>query len=308
MTRSTKLAGACVGVLALVLVGCAKSTPKSSGSPTPSVSPTPEVSIGQCQTTQGTQPVATPKGVDFKTQLKEQGVLNVGSDNDFPPFEEIKPGAKTPDGFDVDLYTEVAKRLGLTAKSTTTDFDALFTSSVPTGKFDVGVSAITIKESRKQTVDFTIPYFKSDLSLAINTVKTPNIKTVDDLTGLVVGVQKGTTGEACAQYLQKQGKLKDVKSFANTGPAIQDLLAGRVAAVINDRPATQGYIDRGSPTLKVVQIIKTEEQYGFAISKNKPDLRKALDDTLTAIMKDGTYATIYKKWFGTPPPFAVPFQ
>lgn len=308
MTRSTKLAGACVGVLALVLVGCAKSTPKSSGSPTPSVSPTPEVSIGQCQTTQGTQPVATPKGVDFKTQLKEQGVLNVGSDNDFPPFEEIKPGAKTPDGFDVDLYTEVAKRLGLTAKSTTTDFDALFTSSVPTGKFDVGVSAITIKESRKQTVDFTIPYFKSDLSLAINTVKTPNIKTVDDLTGLVVGVQKGTTGEACAQYLQKQGKLKDVKSFANTGPAIQDLLAGRVAAVINDRPATQGYIDRGAPTLKVVQIIKTEEQYGFAISKNKPDLRKALDDTLTAIMKDGTYATIYKKWFGTPPPFAVPFQ
>ena len=308
MTRSTKLAGACVGILALVLVGCAKSTPKSSGSPTPSVSPTPEVSIGQCQTTQGTQPVATPKGVDFKTQLKEQGVLNVGSDNDFPPFEEIKPGAKTPDGFDVDLYTEVAKRLGLTAKSTTTDFDALFTSSVPTGKFDVGVSAITIKESRKQTVDFTIPYFKSDLSLAINTVKTPNIKTVDDLTGLVVGVQKGTTGEACAQYLQKQGKLKDVKSFANTGPAIQDLLAGRVAAVINDRPATQGYIDRGAPTLKVVQIIKTEEQYGFAISKNKPDLRKALDDTLTAIMKDGTYATIYKKWFGTPPPFAVPFQ
>ena len=308
MTRSTKLAGACVGILALVLVGCAKSTPKSSGSPTPSVSPTPEVSIGQCQTTQGTQPVATPKGVDFKTQLKEQGVLNVGSDNDFPPFEEIKPGAKTPDGFDVDLYTEVAKRLGLTAKSTTTDFDALFTSSVPTGKFDVGVSAITIKESRKQTVDFTIPYFKSDLSLAINTVKTPNIKTVDDLTGLVVGVQKGTTGEACAQYLQKQGKLKDVKSFANTGPAIQDLLAGRVAAVINDRPATQGYIDRGAPTLKVVQIIKTQEEYGFAISKNKPDLRKALDDTLTAIMKDGTYATIYKKWFGTPPPFAVPFQ
>src|SRR5439155_16112442 len=124
---------------------CAKTTPGASKSPSPSVSPTPELSIGQCETKQGTQPPTAPKGVDFKTQLKEQGVLNIGSDNDFPPFEEIKPGAKTPDGFDVDLYTEVAKRLGLTAKSTTTNFDALFTSSLPTGTFDLGLSAVTIK-------------------------------------------------------------------------------------------------------------------------------------------------------------------
>ena len=308
MKRAARFGPLLFTVLALFASACSKSSPGASTSPSPSVSPTPEVSIGQCETKQGTQPPTAPKGVDFKTQLKEPGVLNVGSDNDFPPFEEIKPGAKTPDGFDVDLYTEVAKRLGLTAKSTTTNFDALFTSSLPTGKFDVGVSAVTIKESRKQTVDFTVPYFKSDLSLAINTVKTPNIKTVDDLVGLVVAVQKGTTGEACAQYLKSKGKVKDVKSFGNTGPAIEDLLAGRVAAVINDRPATQGYIDRGAPTLKVIQIIKTQEQYGFAISKEKPDLRKAIDDALTAIMTDGTYATIYKKWFGTPPPFAVPIQ
>jgi len=308
MKRAARVGPILFVVLAFVASACAKSTPGTSGSPSPSVSPTPAVDIAKCETAQGTQAPTAPKGVDYKTQLKEPGVLNIGSDNDFPPFEEIKPGAKTPDGFDVDIYTEVAKRLGLTAKSTTTNFDALFTSSVPTGKFDLGVSAITIKESRKQTVDFTIPYFRSDLSLAINTQKTPTIKTVDDLVGQVIGVQKGTTGEACAQYLQTQGKVKDVKSFDNTGPAIQDLLAGRVGAVINDRPATQGYIDRGAPTLKVVQIIKTQEEYGFAISKDKPDLRKAINDALTAMMTDGTYSTIYKKWFGTVPPFAVPFQ
>jgi ABC-type amino acid transport substrate-binding protein len=308
MTRAARVGPILFVVLAFVASACAKNTPASSGSPTPSVTQIPSVSIGKCETKQGAQAPTAPKGVDFKTQLKEQGVLNVGSDNDFPPFEEIKPGAKTPDGFDVDLYTEVAKRLGLTVKSTTTSFDALFTSSLPTGKFDIGVSAITIKETRKQTVDFTVPYFKSDLSLAINTDKTPNLKTIDDLAGQVIAVQKGTTGEACAQYLKTQGKVKDVKSFDNTGPAIQDLLAGRVGAVINDQPASQGFIDRGAPALKVVQVIKTQEEYGFAISKEKPDLRKAISDALTAMMTDGTYSTIYKRWFGTVPPFAVPLQ
>jgi ABC-type amino acid transport substrate-binding protein len=308
MKRISRVGPVLLAMLALTASACAKSTPAAGGSTTPTVTQIPSVSIGACETAQGNQAPTAPKGVDYKTQLKEQGVLNVGSDNDFPPFEEIKPGAKAPDGFDVDLYTEVAKRLGLTAKSTTTDFDALFTSSIPTGKFDIGVSAITIKESRKQTVDFTVPYFKSDLSLAVNVVTFPTIKSVDDLADQTVGVQKGTTGEACAQFLQKQKKIKDVKSFGNTGPAFQDLLAGRIGAVINDQPASQGFIDRGDPTLKVVEVITTQEQYGFAISKDKPDLRKAIDDALTAMMTDGTYATIYQKWFGTKPPFAVPLQ
>jgi len=293
--------------LGLLLGACAKS---NSGAPStsPSATQIPSVDVAKCETNQGTQAPAAPKGVDFKTQLKEQGVLSIGSDNDYPPFEEIKPGAKTPDGFDVDLYTEIAKRLGLTAKSTTTNFDALFTSSIPTGVFDLGVSAITIKEERKKTVDFTNPYYRSDLSLAINNDKTPEIKTIDDLAGKTVGVQKGTTGEACADYLKKQGKVGDVKSFDSTGPAFQDLLAGRIAAVVNDRPASQGFIEKSPETLKVVQIISTQEEYGFAVSKEHPDLRVAINDQLTKIMQDGTYATIYQKWFGTAPPFAVPIS
>jgi ABC-type amino acid transport substrate-binding protein len=305
MNRSWRSGAVLLAAVALIGSSCGKSTTPATRSSSPTAIPV--VDIGQCQTNQGTQQPTAPKGVDFKTQLKEPGVLNIGSDNDYPPFEEIKPGAKKPDGFDVDLYTEVARRLGITAKSTTTNFDALFTSSLPTGKFDVGVSAITIKESRKRTVDFTVPYFKSDLSLAVNTSRTPNIKTVGDLTGQTVSVQKGTTGETCALYLKQQGKVKDVKSFADTGPAFQDLVAGRVAAVVNDQAASEGFIEK-NPSLKVVQVIRTREQYGFAVGKQKPDLRAALDEQLLAIMRDGTYATIYEKWFKTKPPFTVPIQ
>jgi polar amino acid transport system substrate-binding protein len=296
-----------VTALALALAACGKEETKPVASPSPKPPQIPTVSIGGCQTAQGVRPAAEPKGVDYKTQLKEPGVLNVGSDNAYPPFEEIKPGARTPEGFDVDLYTEVAKRLGLTAKSTTTDFDGLFTQSIPNGTFDIGVSAITIKDTRRETVDFSVPYFAADLSLAVNVDKTPNLKGIDDLSGLTIGAQKGTTGEDCANVLVQTGRAKEVKSYADSGVAFQDLGAGRVAAIVNDRPASQGFIEKNA-SLRVVQVIETREQYGFAISREKPDLRVAIDEKLLQMMRDGSYAAIYQKWFGTLPPFVVPFS
>jgi ABC-type amino acid transport substrate-binding protein len=293
-----------LGVVAMLLSGCASDEPTVQ----PKASATiPTVTIDDCVNNAGTQAPAAAKNVDYKTQLKEQGVLNVGSDNAYPPFENIEPGQSEPVGFDVDLYKEVAKRLGLTAKSTTTSFDGLFTQSVPRGTFDVGISAITIKEERKQTVDFTVPYFVANLSLAVDTTKTPNIKTIDDLAGLTIGVQTGTTGADCAKALVTQGKAKDVKEFETAILAFDDLIAGRVAAVVNDRPASEGIIAARS-SIKVVQVLETNEKYGFAISKDKPDLRVAIDKALTDMMTDGTYATIYKNWFKTDVPFTIPIQ
>lgn len=289
----------------LVITGCAKDSGSPSASETPTPTEIPVVDIGECQTDAGTTENTPATGADFSEQLKEPGVLHVGSDNAYPPFENIEPGADEPTGFDVDLYTEVATRLDLEAKSTTTDFDGLFTQSIPDGTFDVGVSAITIKAERRETVDFSIPYFKADLSLAVNVVETPEVATIDDLAGLTIGAQKGTTGEDCANILVEQGKAKEVKSYGDTAQAFQDLEAGRIAAIVNDAPASQGFIER-APDLKVVQIIRTNERYGFAISKDKPDLREKIDEVLTEIMTDGTYATIYEKWFGTQPPYEVP--
>lgn len=289
-----------VAALALVAGACSSDTTSGNGDPKVEI---PRVTIDKCLTVQGNQAPTAPKGVDFTTQLKEPGVLNVGSDNDFPPFESLEGGKAV--GFDVDLYTEVATRMGLSAKSTTTDFAALFTTSIPNGTFDIGVSAITIKEERKQSVDFTRPYFRADLSLAVNFAKTPEIKTVDDLAGLTIGVQEGTTGADCAKALVEQGKAKEVREYATAQPAFQDLVAGRVAAIVNDQPASEGFV-KASSDLKVVQVLETAEQYGFAIGKDKPDLRIKIDETLTAMMNDGGYAKIYKTWFGTEPPFTLP--
>jgi polar amino acid transport system substrate-binding protein len=303
--RSSRHMLVATALLGLFAVSCASS--KTPTTTRPSASPTPTTSIGSCVNNAGNQPPAAPKGVDYKTQLKERGVLNIGSDNAYQPFESIPSGQKDPVGFDVDLYQEVARRLGLTAKSTTTSFDGLFTSSIPTGTLDLGVSAITIKESRKRTVDFTIPYFVANLSLAVDTSKTPNIKTIDDLSGLTIGVQSGTTSEDCAKAIVAQGKAKEVKSYETSPQSFDDLAAGRVAAVINDTPASVGIIANRA-VLKIVQILETNEKYGFAISKEKPDLRVAVNKALTDMMNDGTFTAIYKTWFKTPPPFAIPTE
>lgn len=305
--KGTTRAPALLSLLVLVLVACGDDA-QPGASPTPTDQEAiPTVALGECQTSQGDVPPAEPTGENFNSQLRESGILHVGSDNDYPPFESIPAEGGEPQGFDVDLYAAVAERLQLEPRSTTTSFDALFTQSIPGGQFDIGVSAITITAERKQTVDFTIPYFEADLSLAVNVARTPEIATIEDLSGLTIGAQQGTTGETCANFLVEEGYAAEVKSFDTSTPMFQDLAAGRIAAVVNDRPASQGFIDQ-NPDLEVVQVIETREQYGFAISKEKPDLRVAINDALTEIMEDGTYAEIYEEWFDTPPPYEVPIR
>lgn len=289
--------------LLLVMSGCRPADQADDGGKSTDRKVT-TVSLGECVTAPDEDVKLTePKGVDFKTQLKEQGKLIVGSDIAFPPFESIDPATNQAVGFDVDLGTEVGKRLGLVTEFQGTTFDALFTQSIPQGQFDIGISAITVKAERQASIDFTIPYFKADLSLAA--AKDGEVDTIDDLEGELIGAQAGTTGEDCAKVIKDRVKATDVRSFETTTQAFDDLAAGRVAGVVNDFPSTKEIVAQRKG-LEVVQIIDTKEVYAMAIGKQKPDLRVAINNALKEIFSDGTYATIYKKWFKVEPPFSLP--
>lgn len=262
------------------------------------------ISLGECVTApdEGVQP-AQPKGVDFKIQLKEQGKLAVGSDITFPPFESVDPKTSQPVGFDIDLGQEIAQRLGLEAEFTSTDFAALFTQSLPQGQFDVGISAITVKPERQSSIDFTVPYFRADLSLAVRSDS--DVSKIEDLKGELVGVESGTTGEDCAKVVKERVAAEDVRAFDDVTPAFDDLAAGRVAGVINDLPSTRKIVSQRK-NIVVAQIIDTKEVYAIAIGKQKPDLRAAINRALQAMFDDGTFAEIYKEWFEVEPPFDLP--
>lgn len=128
----------------------------------------------------------------------EEGVLRVGSDIPFPPFEFRRGGEET--GFDVELVEEIASRLGgLEVEWVDTAFDTIFTQ-LAGGRFDMVASATTITPERAQQVSFTEPYYLAQQALTINREETPDIQSTDDLgDGDSVAVQQGTTGEEWAR-------------------------------------------------------------------------------------------------------------
>jgi ABC-type amino acid transport substrate-binding protein len=231
----------------------------------------------------------------------EEGVLTVGSDIPFAPFEFREGGELT--GFDVELVEEIAKRLNLTTDWRDTAFDTIFTQ-LAAGRYDVVASATTITPEREEQVNFTVPYYRAQQSLTVNTERTPDIQSVDDLgEGHTVAVQTGTTGEAWAQENLAPNGV-EVRSFPEAPDTYTALEGGNVTGVIFDEPASVAEAEK-RPALEVVEVIDTDEDYGFAVDPQNEELLAAIDEALQAMIDDGTYQQIYDKWFPDAPAGSV---
>lgn len=286
-------------LLGALVTGCSsKPPPPPQSEPQPGAGGQPsEGRLPECVIAQGSAALAPATSSTFTTL--EKGVLTVGSNTTYPPFESIENGK--PAGFDIALITEIARRLGLRPEIKSSPFETIFLS-LTAHKVDAVISAVTITEDRKRNVDFTRPYLSADQSLTVKAADAATIRTVDDLKGKVVGVQSATTGESCARNaLMAKGKVRDVRSYENAPTAYDDTLTGRVQAVLNDLPTSRRIVEQ-KPGLAIVQVLRTDEQYGIAVAKDNPNLREAINRQLAAIEDDGTYRQLYKQWLGTEPP------
>jgi polar amino acid transport system substrate-binding protein len=227
----------------------------------------------------------------------EEGVLTVGSDVPFPPFEFREGDELT--GFDVDLMEEIASRLGLDeVRWVDTSFDTIFTQ-LAGGRFDAVASATTITEERSQIVNFSEPYYLAQQALTVNTAETPDIASLDDLaSGDVVAVQQGTTGEIWARENLPEGV--DVRSFPEAPDTYTALEAGNVTAVVFDEPSALSEAETRAD-LEVVQPIDTGERYGFPVNPENEALLEAINATLAEMIADGTYSEIYSSYPDLPP-------
>jgi ABC-type amino acid transport substrate-binding protein len=222
--------------------------------------------------------------------------ITVASDIAYPPFEFTQDGKSV--GFDIDLMREVGKRAGFTPEFQNVTFDGII-PGLGNNLYDAAISAMTITEARAQKVDFSEPYFNADQSLTVQS--NSDIQSVDDIGDATVGVQLGTTGALKAEEYKKQGKITgEVRTFDTITEAFAALENGQVQAVINDFPVSAYEAETGGGALAVVQTIPTGEQYGIAFPKNS-DLVGPVNKALEEIKKDGTYAKIYKEWFGQKP-------
>jgi polar amino acid transport system substrate-binding protein len=224
-----------------------------------------------------------------------QATIKVGANIGNVPWEFQNEKGEIV-GFEIDLVNEIGKRLGQPVEIVNIPFQGLF-AAVQSGQIDAAVSSITITKKRLESVSFAQPYYDSDQSLTVT--KASNIKGTTGLDGKSVGVDTGSTGDMWATENQSKLKIKEIRRYEGLNPAMLDLAAGRIDGYISDIPALLYYV-KDKPQFIVAERIKTTEQYSVMLAKNSP-LATKVNDTITALKKDGTLAALHKKWFGTDP-------
>ncbi|MEW5924468.1 MAG: basic amino acid ABC transporter substrate-binding protein [Candidatus Zixiibacteriota bacterium] len=224
---------------------------------------------------------------------KEKGVLLVGTDATYPPFELVNTDSGLPEGFDIDIINAICDVNDWKPEFIITPFDGII-PGLRSRKYDCIISAMTITPQREASVSFSQPYYLAGQIVAVPVADTV-IKSVDDLKGRRVGVQLGTTGERMA----KSHEGLTVFSFDNIGAAFIDMENGHIDAVLNDYPTTMAYI-KSQGRAKTVGDLLSTEHYGIAVRKNDTELLDKIDSALQLIKDNGEYDRLNKKWFGDP--------
>ncbi|WP_139650635.1 ABC transporter substrate-binding protein [Raoultibacter phocaeensis] len=222
--------------------------------------------------------------------LINDGKLTVAASLDFPPFENLN--GSTPEGFEVELMQAIAEEMGLECEYLpSTKFDTIVPLIQSGGKADVGVSGLTITDERLEQIDFTEPV--CDVNQSITVLKDSGITDVNQLEGKKVGAQTGTTG-----YEWAAENIKDVEmvGFDEMTAVYAALQSGQIDAIAVDLPVGNYYVKTAYTDCEVIKEIPTGEQYAIAVSKENPELTKALNEALKAVRDSGKYDEIASKW------------
>ncbi|UWF78560.1 MULTISPECIES: ABC transporter substrate-binding protein [Microbacterium] len=224
------------------------------------------------------------------------GQIRVASLGDAKPYTFTDESGEFT-GFDVELFRDVAERIGIEdVVFTGQDFSGLL-AAVANGQFDVGVAAIGITEERKKTVDFTDGYLAGYLTVMAS--PDSDISDEDSLAGKRLGVVQGTLQEA---YAVKNFTETELVRFPDNNAAISAVNSGAIDAHFLDYEAAKEYAAQYGLE-NAIDIPSFDAPAGFAIAKGKDEFREALNDALHDAMEDGTWKELYQKWFpGSPMP------
>lgn len=218
------------------------------------------------------------------SDVQKAGKLVIATSPDFPPFENLENGE--PVGIEIDIMNLVAEKLGVELVIEQMDFDSVI-PGIQAGKYDAGVSGITITEKRKKNVDFSDPYFLA--AQAIVVMPDSAIASKADLEGKKISVQTGTTAE---DFCMSEGY--DVLAFAANNDAAAALTSGKADAwVVDNEVAVTLAADMG---LVVLDEAMTTEPYAFAFPKGSDTLVAKINEIINQMVADGTIQGIFDKY------------
>lgn len=231
------------------------------------------------------------------TATNSKPTLKVLTYANWNPFEYLDKGELV--GFDVDLIKAMSKEAGYECEVKNVGWDEMFTQ-IKSKTADVGISGITITDERKQTYDFSAPYFVSRQSIVVRSDS--DIKSGEDLkNNKIIAVQNGSTGQESVEKLlgKNNENIKKLKS----GLTYMELIHKDADAVVGDDTSNQEFIKNNSnENLKIVQDKDAfaPEYFGILYPKDSK-LKAEFDKALNTLYDNGTFEQIYKKWFKVEP-------
>ncbi len=228
-------------------------------------------------------------GVLFTGCSSDSGKLRVATDATWPPFEYVDTTTGKIVGFDIDLFTEIAKETNLDIEFVNVEWDPLL-AGVAQGTYDCAISSITIKEDRKAEMDFSDPYYVAG-QVIVTLKESTSITGPESLSGKKVGVQTGTTGDDEAQAIEGT----NVVGYDEIGMAFVALMGKQIDAVVCDTPVASGYLAKYD-TLTTAGEVLTTEEYGIAFPKGNADLVNKVNDGLAKVKARGVIEELVQKW------------
>ena len=221
----------------------------------------------------------------------EKGKLTMSTNAAFPPYEMTTDDGGFA-GIDVEIATEIAKKLGLELEILDMDFDAALLA-VNQGKSDIVMAGVTVKEDRKLVMDFTDSY-----ATGVQVVIVPensSIASLDDLAGKSIGAQRGTTGYI---YTSDEFGEDAVTAYDNGASAIKALTNGQIDCVVIDNAPAKEFV-KANPGLKILETEYAVEDYAIGCDKGNTELVNAINKALKELKDDGTIQKIIDKYISS---------
>lgn len=231
-------------------------------------------------------------------KLINDGVLTVGAEIGYPPFEDYAEDGTTPIGYDVDLAAAIADKLGLDYTFVNTGFDGILAGIGV--NYDCVISAVTINPERLENALFSKPYIQNYQSVVVKKGSDAKINSLNDLAGLVIGVQKGTTSDILISDYKNTGTI-DCTILANEQilSSFSQLDNGEINAVLCDSQVADGYIAGHPDKYELAYRDNSEpEEFGIAMGKEDTALQTAVNQAMDELKEEGFFEETANYWFG----------
>lgn len=198
----------------------------------------------------------------------------------------------------MDLVAEIAKKLGDTVKIDKITFDGII-PAILSGSVDLGASGFSVTPERGKKVLFSLPFYKSGLTILVPKANKAGITDFESLKGKRISVQIGTTSMQFAKKIPGA----EITTFDHVGDAVLNMMAGNADAVINDKPVTDYMLHTNKSIAEAtthLAPIATADYFAMVVAKNNTKLQQDINAALKQLKAEGTFDKLHEKWFGIP--------